>query len=188
MAEIPKLTLSQADIEAIVTRELLTQGGYDSLPWRARTPDCIVDANGQQIFRAVRFDDRYGHMPSNEDNMRLLVALSHIAASALHKPSNIRQNIDPFQELQLDIADWADGVLPNRSPQTALLKMFEEVGELVRSPSSPGEYADILIMLIDLARMHGIDLLEATRTKMKINRGREWAVTSMGTLQHLEDD
>lgn len=188
MAEIPKLVLSQADIEAIVTRDLLTKGGYDALPWRARTPDCIVDANGQQIFRAVRFDDRYGHMPSNEANMQLLVGLSHVAASALNEPLPARRNVDPFQELQLDIADWADGVLPNRTPQTALLKMFEEVGELVRNPASPGEYADILIMLIDLARMHGVDLLEAARAKMKVNRSREWMTTSMGTLQHLEDE
>lgn len=83
-----------------------------------------------------------------------------------------------------DIVQWADEVFPNRRPASALLKLFEEVGELVRNPDSPGEYADICIMLFDLANMHNIDLASAIREKMDINRNRVWTVTRNGTMQH----
>lgn len=188
MAKIPKLVLSESDVESVVARDLLARGGYDTLPWRVRTPDCIVDRDGQQIFRAVRFHDAYGHMPSNDFNMQLVAALSRVAVSALREVSAGDVATDPFQELQRDIAEWADQVLPNRTPQSAFLKLFEETGELIRNPDSPGEYADILIMLIDLARMHGVNLIRAAKEKMEVNRGRAWKVTVMGTLQHLEDD
>lgn len=83
-----------------------------------------------------------------------------------------------------DIVSWANKVFPDRQPAAALLKLFEEVGELVRNPDSPGEYADICIMLFDLADMHNVDLAEAIRTKMDINRSRSWTVTKNGTMQH----
>lgn len=85
-----------------------------------------------------------------------------------------------------DIVEWANKVFPDRQPASALLKLFEEVGELVRNPDSPGEYADICIMLFDLANMHNIDLADAIRTKMNINRDRVWTLTKNGTMQHSD--
>ena len=86
--------------------------------------------------------------------------------------------------LTKEIVQWADSVFPNRQAASALLKLFEEVGELVRDPSSPGEYADICIMLFDLAHMHNVDLTQAIIDKMIINRNRNWTVTLNGTMQH----
>lgn len=89
-----------------------------------------------------------------------------------------------IQTLTNEIVTWADSVFPDRQPQSALLKLFEETGELVRDPSSAGEYADICIMVFDLANMHGVDLAQAIREKLEINRARVWNRTSTGTLQH----
>ena len=91
-----------------------------------------------------------------------------------------------IKTLTKDIVNWADSVFPNREPAAALLKLFEEVGELVRNPESPGEYADICIMLFDLAAMHKVDLSQAIVEKMAINRSRRWTVTKNGTMQHKD--
>jgi hypothetical protein len=88
--------------------------------------------------------------------------------------------------LTTEIVQWADSVFPNRKAASALLKLFEEVGELVRDPSSPGEYADICIMLFDLAHMHKVDLARAITDKMAVNRKRMWTVTANGTMQHAD--
>ena len=93
-----------------------------------------------------------------------------------------------IQTLTKDIVTWANMVFPNRKPSSALLKLFEEVGELVRDPASPGEYADICIMLFDLANMHGVDLSKAIEDKMRVNRSRQWTVTKNGTMQHMGVD
>ena len=95
-----------------------------------------------------------------------------------------------IQTLTNKIVDWANHVFPNRTSSSALLKLFEEVGELVQSPNSPGEYADICIILFDLAKMHGVDLSVAIQEKMRINEGRSWKFTDTGTMHHceIEDD
>jgi len=91
-----------------------------------------------------------------------------------------------IKKLTKSIVEWADSVFPDRKPEAALLKLFEEVGELVKNPRSPGEYADICIMLFDLADMHKIDLAQAIKDKMEVNRSRQWVVTKTGTMQHKD--
>jgi NTP pyrophosphatase (non-canonical NTP hydrolase) len=92
-----------------------------------------------------------------------------------------------IRELTAEIVEWADSVFPQRKLDSALLKLFGEVGELIKDPDSPGEYADICIMVFDLAAMHNVDLAQAIRDKMVVNRSRRWAITAVGTLQHIED-
>jgi len=89
-----------------------------------------------------------------------------------------------IKDLTKEIVEWADSVFPDRGPQAALLKLFEETGELVKNPKSPGEYADICIMLFDLANMNGIDLSSAIKDKLQINKRRTWEKSLTGTLQH----
>lgn len=90
-----------------------------------------------------------------------------------------------IRQLTEQIVQWADSVFPDRKPESALLKLFEETGELVRDPTAAGEYADICIMVFDLAHMHGIDLAAAIREKLEINKHRDWVKTKTGTLQHF---
>ena len=90
-----------------------------------------------------------------------------------------------IEELTREVVQWADSAFPGRKPQSALLKLFEETGELVKDPSDASEYADIFIMLLDLANMHGVDVVKAIRDKLALNRQRVWVKTATGTLQHV---
>lgn len=93
--------------------------------------------------------------------------------------------VGEIEELTQEVVQWANSAFPDRKPQSALLKLFEETGELVRDPSDAGEYADIFIMLFDLADMHGVDVAKAIRDKLALNRQRTWTKTATGTLQHI---
>ena len=88
------------------------------------------------------------------------------------------------QELTRQVVDWADWAFPERTPTSALIKLYEEIGELSRDLRSPGEYADVFIMVLDLAHMHGVDVARAIRDKIEINRRRTWSRTTLGTYQH----
>lgn len=100
-------------------------------------------------------------------------------------PSGEEPNIE---QLTVRIIAWADRVFPQRTQQSALLKMYEEIGELVKNPKSPDEYADICIMLFDLANMNGVNVAQAIEHKMFVNEHRAWRETETGTMQHLSDD
>lgn len=93
-----------------------------------------------------------------------------------------------IRELQNLIGTWADEVFPDRNIQSAALKLYEEIGEMLRNPSSEDEHADIYIMMFDLSRMYNIDIAAAVRRKMARNRLREWQRTETGTLQHVGED
>lgn len=93
-----------------------------------------------------------------------------------------------IRELQDLIGSWADEVFPDRNIQSAALKLYEEIGEMLRDPSSEDEHADIYIMMLDLSRMYNIDVAAAVRRKMWRNRLRNWRRTETGTLQHTGDD
>ncbi len=90
---------------------------------------------------------------------------------------------------QRDIVEWADRVFPDREPKDILLKLNEEIGELIKKPSDPLEYADIMILLLDFANFNNIDALvlsAAITEKMEINKSRKWAVDRRtGIMQHL---
>lgn len=92
-----------------------------------------------------------------------------------------------IRELQDLIGSWADEVFPDRNIQSAALKLYEEIGEMLRDPSSEDEHADIYIMMLDLSRMYNIDVAAAVRRKMWRNRLRSWKKTETGTLQHTDE-
>ena len=91
-------------------------------------------------------------------------------------------------ELQANIAEWADSVVPNRTPLSVVAKLLGELGELIASErmGDPSEIADVLILALDLAHLQGIDAAEAIRTKLDINRSRTWRVADNGCAQHYE--
>lgn len=104
--------------------------------------------------------------------------------------NNPERNIS-FEDIQHDITSWADAVMPDRVPQNTFNKLvFEEIPELVKGGlDDPMEYADILILVIDLAYLKGIDAAAAVREKMKINRQRNWAMDpTTGMFSHVGED
>lgn len=92
--------------------------------------------------------------------------------------------MNEIKELTNLIVSWANTTFPERTPQSAFLKLFEEIGELVKNPDSGGEYADVFIILLDLAHMHHIDIKKAVSDKICINQSRRWSFSKLGTLQH----
>lgn len=79
-----------------------------------------------------------------------------------------------------EVSRYADMYLPNRTPSSAFLKMFEEMGELVADPKDPSEWADVFIMLLDLAHMHMVTPMLVTEIfkKLEVNAKSEFVATS----------
>lgn len=93
-----------------------------------------------------------------------------------------------LEELQAEIATWADAVFPDRTAHGALTKlMLHEIPELITSKLlDPTEYADIVILVLDIAHLNGIDISSAVREKMAINRARTWKIDpDTGLMSHV---
>ena len=96
---------------------------------------------------------------------------------------------DSITSLQADIAEWADKVFPDRTAHGSLAKLvLEEIPEFIQSGmSDPHEYADLVIMILDIAHLKGINVGKAVIEKMGINRSRTWAKDpNTGFMKHKE--
>lgn len=97
-------------------------------------------------------------------------------------------NKKTVKDLQEEIKTWADQVFPDRTPYSALAKMImEEVPELLNGgQDDPGEWADLLILVLDAADLRGIDVVQAAWDKMEINKTRTWEVDpETGIMHHV---
>jgi hypothetical protein len=93
--------------------------------------------------------------------------------------------------LQKEIRAWADSVFPNRTAQHALNKLvMDEIPEFLHGGlGDPLEYADLVILILDIADRKGIDVAKAVHDKMAINRKRVWKVDEeTGRAQHIGED
>jgi len=97
--------------------------------------------------------------------------------------------MDELAAVQRAIWEWANGIMPERTPADAIKKLsMEEVPELWRSLKENGtvdedEIADILILTLDICEMCDIDALDAIHIKMQENIRRKWKF-EYGVLQH----
>lgn len=89
-----------------------------------------------------------------------------------------------FHRLQTLVVGWADQALPERTEAAGFLKLFEELGEVLSNPDDPAEWADVFIMLLDLAARRKINLPQAIMAKLAVLQTRDWVQTSTGTYQH----
>lgn len=92
-------------------------------------------------------------------------------------------------QTQERIKKWADRVYPDRTAHGALVKlMLEEIPELLNGGlDDPAEYADTLILLLDIAQMRGIDALQAVNDKMGVNEKRVWKIDPVTKLmRHIK--
>lgn len=93
-----------------------------------------------------------------------------------------------LEDLQKDIVDWANKEFPNRTLVNTFMKLHVEISELIQGGlKDPKEYADLIILALDMAYLAGIrDISGAVMDKMKINRDRIWEFDpASGTYQHL---
>lgn len=88
-------------------------------------------------------------------------------------------------------ANWIEGLLPARDPRRTIGKLCSEVGELMEAvclgpqEAIEDEFADCLVLLLDIAHLNNIDPVEAFYRKMAINENRDWKASG-GCLQHTE--
>jgi hypothetical protein len=97
---------------------------------------------------------------------------------------------DPIRELQQMISEWADAVYPNRTVENALTKMMlHEIPELLHGKAmDPQEFADVAILLFDVAHLQGIDIAQAMRYKMQVNKQRNWQIDeNTGLMSHVKE-
>lgn len=92
------------------------------------------------------------------------------------------------QALQREIAEWADEVFPDRTAHDALCKlMLEEIPEFAMNQDDPGEYADLVILILDIAHLRGIDVAKAVHEKMDVNRKRNWKLDPKTRMMKHEE-
>jgi nicotinate-nucleotide pyrophosphorylase len=97
--------------------------------------------------------------------------------------------VNEVQAVTRAIKNWADKIMPDRTPADAIKKLsMEEVPELWRclketGQVDPGEIADVLILALDICAMSDIDPMEAIHLKMMVNIRRKWKF-EYGVLQH----
>lgn len=86
-----------------------------------------------------------------------------------------------------EVLDWIAPLAPDRSSFDTGIKLVEETSELLHAIHHNGdvgqECADVLVLLLDIAHLHGVDLQKEFYTKMKVNRARTW-IKRQGCLKH----
>ena len=92
--------------------------------------------------------------------------------------------------VQDDIWEWAKNTFPRSKTENHLNHLLTEVEELREDPKDILEYADCFIILLHVARQHGItvDLIQdAVKIKMEINKRRTWSEPDeTGRITHIE--
>lgn len=112
-----------------------------------------------------------------------------LAVSDVQPKANEEKTEDPIQQLQQMISEWADEVYPNRTVENALTKMMlHEIPELLHGKAmDPTEFADVAILLFDIAHLQGIDIVQAMRFKMEVNKKRTWEIDpATGLMSHVK--
>lgn len=97
-------------------------------------------------------------------------------------------NEQPFDidVLAEEVRTWADEAFPNRTDSSMFLKMYEEIGEVIRSGGDRLEVADLFILILDYAKRKNIVLRDAIGEKLEINRNRDWKLNADGTMSHKD--
>jgi NTP pyrophosphatase (non-canonical NTP hydrolase) len=117
--------------------------------------------------------------------------LSQTSTGSAHRLSKLiesKRSTSDIEELQADIANWADAVNPDRDAMSTIAKLLEEIGELIASErmSDPMELADVAILVLDLFHLQRVDMHQAVTRKMTKNRARRWKRQDNGALSHVQ--
>jgi hypothetical protein len=101
-------------------------------------------------------------------------------------PESLRDVKDAsVEKLQSFVFNQANLLFPDRTPNKAFMKLYEEMGEVIKDPTDPLEWADVFILMLDLSHMFKVDIAQAVLEKVRILHTREWYETPTGTMQHV---
>lgn len=147
-----------------------------------------VNSDGLQEMPSMQGNESTHRVLSESSDKERLHLQSMLSESAKELPP-CTTGEDPIKHLQQRITTWADRIIPNRTATGALTKlMLHEIPELLNGGlDDPYEYADVLILVLDIASLKGIDAVQAAHDKMAINEQRLWATDpETGLIQHIK--
>ena len=102
-----------------------------------------------------------------------------------------------IDRLQKIIGDWADptfspGEDPRNRIKNSIKHLKEEVDELLEDPNDEAEYGDILMFILDIARLAGYsgsDLIRFTYEKLGVCKERTWHPPDKdGIIRHVKEE
>lgn len=79
-----------------------------------------------------------------------------------------------IKKIQDEIGAWAEKTFPEETLTALFVHLVEEIGELSKSDFDEEELADCAILILNMAHLRKINLGEAIKMKMKVNKCREW--------------
>ena len=92
-----------------------------------------------------------------------------------------------FSEFQTMVGKWADKTTAHSTTQSIIHHIKDELMELVITPGSPEEWADIFLLLLHGAHRNGFDLLEEAKKKFDEAKQRKWGEPeSKGVSKHIK--
>lgn len=104
------------------------------------------------------------------------------------EPSVALVPADSFEALAAEIGAWQDEQFPNASPESIAVHLLQEAREVLVAPTDAEEAADVLHLLVGLARVVGFDLVAATRAKFERNKLRKWGEPDeFGVVRHVAE-
>lgn len=96
------------------------------------------------------------------------------------------ENPHDIDVLANTVFKWANEAFPDRTDASMFLKMYEEIGEVIRSGGDRLEVADLFILILDYAKRKNVVISEAIGEKLEINRNRDWKLNADGTMSHKD--
>lgn len=131
-------------------------------------------------------EDRFPERGSNSESFRVkLDQHARVVGVTSQPPKAVKYDMS-INMLTMYVHNWAEATFGPRTPAPAWMKMFSELGEVIDNPEDPLEWADLFIMLLDLAKMHNIDVTTAVMNKLDINMSRRWIVKG-GVYKHVKE-
>lgn len=87
-----------------------------------------------------------------------------------------------------EVITWGQSTFPHVEAHSLAEHLRREAHELVEDSTNASEQADIFILLVQIAHRTGVDLAEAVREKLEINKRRTWkAPDAQGVVEHQEE-
>jgi len=93
------------------------------------------------------------------------------------------------KELYEKIGNISKELYPKSSSIDHMVKLKEEINEVIENPTDIVEYVDCFICLISAANESGIslsDIVEKINEKLEINKKRKWKLMEDGTYKHIK--
>lgn len=100
-----------------------------------------------------------------------------------------RYDVPSLDDLARQIRAWGAATFPTSTPESTAEHLRREIDELLADPTDAVEQADVFHLLVQLARVTGVDLAAEVERKFSINRRRIWQQPDpvTGVVEHVRE-